>query len=350
MKKGTHLAKTKPRKKMTTQKDIAKALGISVAAVSKALNGAPDIGEDMKEAVRKKALELGYVLNATAKALRIRRSKLVGLIYSGIEKSGLTHDFFSAVLDAFRNEAEKEGYSVIFLQEREGMDYLDMVHYWDMDGVAIIYCDFNEPAIQRLIASSVPMAILNFPFQNKISVQSDSYNAGKTLIHALYDGGYRSFAIVKSEGGPRARVFKERVDGYFQALSEVGLKPVSEVSCAPYDPVTSAKATESILSECRPDVVVYTDDIAAMTGMTVLRYNGLKPFNDIGVVGFGGMKLSRLIDPVLTTFVLDMKGLGTKMASELVKWMTESSSFVPKCHFVSGSFQEGKTARLPIAK
>lgn len=330
---------------MVTQKNIADELGLSVAAVSKALSNSSDVSEEVKEKVKEMAARLGYVPNATARALQSKKSKLIGLLYSGIEKAGLSHEFFSYVMDSFRKEAEKEGYSVIFLQETPSMDYLDMVHYWDMDAVAVLYCDFSRPSVQRLIASNIPMVILNFHFNGKISVQSNSYFGEKDMIYRLYRGGYRKFALVEGEGGARAPVFKERVYAYNSALKELGLTSYGQEACKAYDPSTALEATKKILEKTKPDVLVYTDDVCALSGIVYLRSIGLVPKKDIGVVGFGGMRMSRLSKPVLTSYVLAQDSLGITAAAELIKWLKNPNTYLPKRFFIDGTFQEGDTAR-----
>mgnify|MGYP002515893937 FL=1 len=330
---------------MVTQKNIADELGLSVAAVSKALSDSSDVSDEVKTKVKEVAARLGYVPNATARALRSHKSKLIGLLYSGIEKAGLSHEFFSYVMDSFRKEAEKEGYSVIFLQETPSMDYLDMVHYWDMDAVAVLYCDFARPSVKRLIASDIPMVVLNFHFSGKISVQSNSYYGEKDLIQRLYRGGYRKFALIEGEGGARAPVFKERVYAYYATLKELGLSSCDEEACKAYDPMTSLVATKKILERTKPDVLVYTDDVCALSGIIHLKTMGITPKKDIGVVGFGGMRMSRLSNPVLTSYVLAQDSLGITAAAELIKWLKNPNSYLPKRFFIDGTFQEGDTAR-----
>ena len=85
---------------MTSLKDIASACGVSVATVSKALNNAPDIGEETRKRIRQKAEELGYTTNAAARALKTKRTYNIGVLFVDPMHGGLAHEFFSTVLDA----------------------------------------------------------------------------------------------------------------------------------------------------------------------------------------------------------------------------------------------------------
>ena len=87
---------------MASIKDIAKACGVSVATVSKALNGHNDISQATKEKVREAARQLGYMPNSAARALKTNRTYNLGVLFVDEAQSGLTHEFFGAVLDSFK--------------------------------------------------------------------------------------------------------------------------------------------------------------------------------------------------------------------------------------------------------
>ena len=85
---------------MVTITDIAKACGVSRAAVSKALNNAPDISPKTAERIREQAKALGYLPNATARALKMGKSYNIGVLFSDKTGVGLTHEYFSLILES----------------------------------------------------------------------------------------------------------------------------------------------------------------------------------------------------------------------------------------------------------
>ena len=101
-------------------KDIAQRCGVSVATVSKALNGQPDVGEETRERILAAAEKLGYMANAAARALKTNRTYNIGVLFVDQRKSGLAHEFFSSVLDSLRVEAEKSGYDITFINSNLG--------------------------------------------------------------------------------------------------------------------------------------------------------------------------------------------------------------------------------------
>ena len=100
---------------MPSLKDLAKECGVSVATVSKALNNQPDISAATRERVRAAAHRMGYLPNAAARSLKTNRTYNLGVLFVDERQSGLTHEYFSAVLDSFKVEAEKHGYDITFI-------------------------------------------------------------------------------------------------------------------------------------------------------------------------------------------------------------------------------------------
>ena len=95
---------------MVSMKDIASRCGVSVATVSKALNGHADIGEATREKVIQAANELGYTGNSAARSLKTNRSYLIGILFMDLSNSGFTHEYFASTLTNFRLEAERSGF------------------------------------------------------------------------------------------------------------------------------------------------------------------------------------------------------------------------------------------------
>ena len=100
---------------MPSLKDLAKECGVSVATVSKALNDQPDIAQATRERIHAAARRMGYLPNAAARALKTNRTYNLGVLFVDEKQSGLTHEYFSAVLDSFKVEAEKRGYDITFI-------------------------------------------------------------------------------------------------------------------------------------------------------------------------------------------------------------------------------------------
>ena len=105
---------------MSSLKDLARECGVSVATVSKALNGQSDISAATRDRVREAACRMGYVPNMAARAMKTNRTYNLGVLFVDERQSGLAHEYFSAVLDRFKVQVEKLGYDITFVNRNLG--------------------------------------------------------------------------------------------------------------------------------------------------------------------------------------------------------------------------------------
>ena len=176
---------------MPSLKDLAKECGVSVATVSKALNDQPDISPATRERVRAAAHRMGYLPNAAARSLKTNRTYNLGVLFVDERQSGLTHEYFSAVLDSFKVEAEKHGYDITFINHNisgKSMSYLEHCRYRNVDGVVIACVNFYEPQVVELVNSEVPVVTIDHVFNNRMAILSDNVFGLKALVRqAWYD-------------------------------------------------------------------------------------------------------------------------------------------------------------------
>ena len=160
---------------MASIKDIAKACGVSVATVSKALNGHNDISQATKEKVREAARQIGYMPNSAARALKTNRTYNLGVLFVDEAQSGLTHEFFAAVLDSFKRHAEGRGYDITFINHNIGhghSSYLEHCRYRGVDGVIAACIKFDDPEVIELANSNLPIVTVDHVFNNRAAVLS----------------------------------------------------------------------------------------------------------------------------------------------------------------------------------
>ena len=100
---------------MTTIKDISRACGVSPATVSKALNGYSEISKETVDLVRRTAKEMHYMPDAAARLLKTNISHHIGVLFEDGTMSGLTHEYFSLILNSVKREAEQLGYDITFI-------------------------------------------------------------------------------------------------------------------------------------------------------------------------------------------------------------------------------------------
>ncbi|MBQ3793571.1 MAG: LacI family DNA-binding transcriptional regulator, partial [Lachnospiraceae bacterium] len=235
---------------MTSLKDVAEACGVSVATVSKALRDQYDIGEETKEYIKRIADEMDYHPNSMARALKTRRTGNIGVLFVDEAQSGLTHDFFSRVLDGFKRGIEEEGFDLTFInasaEGREGMTLLQHCRYRGYDGVALACIDFEHPEVKELVQSELPVVTIDYAFENCTVVRSDNAGGEEQLVQYLYDMGHRDIAVIH---GKDSFVTRERLASIQATAKKLGMtiRPECIMLAAYRDVGATAACTRKLL-------------------------------------------------------------------------------------------------------
>ncbi len=329
--------------------DIAKALGLSNATISKALNGSPEIPQATVDRVKECARELGYVPSHFARTLKMHRSFSIGVLFVDKSQSGLRHEYFSTILNAIKVEAESRGYDITFINSENysGLrpTYLQHVKSRAIDGVVIASVDFNDPNVMELAQSNIPTVTIDHTFDGCTSIMSDNEDGVYELTKRAYKLGHRKIAFIHGED---TTVTRKRVAGYVRALTELGISAKDEyMPMARYhDPESVIEAFQALGKlKDKPTCVLCTDDISAVVLLSS-RLSGDREFIDnVSIAGYDGIYLSRMIQPVLTTYCQDSEMIGRLAASKLISQIENPKLFVPELVKVKGKLQEGSTIR-----
>ena len=333
---------------MVTLKDISKECGVSQATVSKALNGLPDIGEETANYIRSVAKRMGYLPNATARALKLGSSHNIGILFVDKTCSGLTHEYFAEILNSLKVEAERLGYDVTFISKDIGkfsMDYYRHAKYRNCDGVVIASVDFKDPDVVRLVESEIPTVTLDYAFDSRTSVLSDNVGGMQEIVKHIYEKGHRRIAFIHGED---TSVTQKRLASFFKACAAFDMHvPEEYVRPALYhDPRSSGLATRELLAlPERPTCILYPDDFSFVGGMNELEQQGLSIPDDMSVVGYDGILLSQVLRPKLTTFRQDAETMGRKAAALLIEQIENPKSWLPQLVNVSGNLLEGDSVK-----
>lgn len=325
-------------------KDIAKRCGVSTATVSKALNQQPDIGEETRTRILRIADEMGYMANASARALKTKRSYNIGVLFVDPMHGGLAHEFFSTVLDNIRNEAELHGYDLTFINRHVGQrdtSYLQHCRYRGLDGVVIASADFLDPMVTELVQSELPVVTIDHVFNDRISVLSDNLSGMDALVRYVAAKGHRKLALIHGE---MTSVTIGRLTGFHRACEELGIQVPEQMIFEGvfHDPKSCHDITEALLRQPdRPTCIFFPDDYSSLGGYNAILEAGLRIPEDISAVGYDGIPLSRIMSPVLTTWRQDTEGLGAAAAARLIEQIEHPRTAILDRVIVTGELQEG---------
>lgn len=301
--------------------DLAEHCGLSVSAVSKALNGYSDISEATRQAVMNAVQELDYHPNAHARALKGGRSYNLGVLFSDDSQSGLTHPFFSAVLEHFKREAEQEGYDITFIGHRMGngrVTYLDHCRYRKVDGVCMACLDFDDAEVREVAESELPVVTIDRRFQGVPSVMSDNEGGIRALMDYVYSLGHRRIAFVH---GPSSAVTDARLKAFRESADRLGLTVPPEylLPCRYTDPENARAIVQVLLSlPQRPTCILMCDDYNTIGAKQAAVESGVSIPGDVSLAGFDGLSQMQNFSPRLTTVYQDAPRMGREAARLLI--------------------------------
>ena len=331
---------------MVSMKDIARRCGVSVATVSKALNGQPDIGEETRQRISAVAREMGYMANAAARALKTNRTYNLGVLFVDERRSGLGHEYFSSMLESFKMVAEQRGYDITFINHKVGgrpTSYLQHCLYRGVDGVVVACIDFADDRVKELADSAIPMVTIDHGFPNRMVVGSDNTDGVGELVRYVYGKGHRKIAFLHGE---QSTVTRSRLAGFYRSCEELGIQvPEGYVrECVYHDPDRCAQATRELLAlPDRPTCILFPDDFSYIGGMNVIHEMGLRIPEDVSAVGYDGIHLARVMN--LTTYSQNVQDIGKIAAEKLIELIEHPKTTAIERILVPGGLLEGTSVK-----
>jgi len=335
--------------RMVSMKDIAAACGVSVATVSKALNDHKDIGSNTKQSIKNMAKEMGYFPNLSARALKTNRTYNLGVLFADESMSGLTHSYFSNVLDSFKVTAEEQGYDITFLncsrKRKNRMSYVEHARYRGLDGIMIACIFFEDPEVVELLSSNVPVVTIDYVFDGNMSVTSDNISGMKELVTYIIGKGHKKIAYIH---GNETSVTVNRLSSFYNITEEFGLQiPDEYVRPGFYtDMQLAAKRTEELLDLKEPPTcIIYPDDYAAIGGINVIRNRGLRVPQDISIAGYDGISIAYQFQPNLTTVKQNTREIGKIAAEKLIDLIEKPKSTLIEQVIVKAELVKGDSVK-----
>ena len=312
---------TTPEKKEVTIYDIAEALGISAATVSRGLKNHPAIKQSTKERIFAQAERMGYRFNTFARNLRTKRTHTIGVIVPRLNSM-----FMSDVIAGMEKVSNDSGYELIISQSLESMEKetknaMTMFNS-RVDGllVSLAYDTTDINHFNRFISKRIPLIFFDRVFEHPDcpTIIINNAKAAYEMTCHLINEGCRS--IVHVTGNLKRNVYDMRFKGYKEALAEHGI-PFQDDWLIVNDLSTGGgiQAAEQILGmEEKPDAVFVTNDTCAVSCMLELKRRGLTVPGDILVAGFNNDPLSTVVSPGLTTVNYQGQEMGKVAAKTLI--------------------------------
>lgn len=305
------------KKRLTSLRDLADELGISISTVSRALKNNPMISPELTQKIKQLAMERNYIPNPLAMGLLRQQTKMIGVIVPDL----VTH-FYSSIISGIEEVAKENGYFIIIASSNESLEKeIESVQNLLKSRVeGLIVCISQETNsfehFEKLVQSEIPVVFFDrIPEITEVpSVTVDGVEAAKNVTLHFYENGCRRIAYIS--GPEHLNISKQRKAGYLRGLQDCGLEFNHEllVECS-LNAHEATIATQKLLSLKQiPDAIFGINDTIAFAAMKEIRKHKLKIPEDIALVGFTDEFHSTVVEPALTSVTHPTLQMGREAA------------------------------------
>jgi LacI family xylobiose transport system transcriptional regulator len=304
-----------------TLAEIAAEAGVSLATVSKVLNGRTDVAPGTRARLEDHLARNGYTRRATS-----QRSELIELVFHELEPS-----WSMEVIEGVEEVAHAAGLSVVLTvsgdRHAPSSDWIDGVLRRRPLGVVMVFSDIAAPHREKLRSRGIPFVIVDpagDPSPEVPSVGSANWAGGLAATRHLIELGHRRIAAIT---GPEDMMCSlARVDGYRSAMNAAGL-PIDPawIRFGDFHPGGGeAQAREVLAMDDAPTAIFAGSDLQALGAIAAARARGLSVPDDLSVVGYDDIALARWMSPQLTTVHQPLRRMGEE-ATRLVLRMARGA-------------------------
>jgi LacI family transcriptional regulator len=304
---------------MADIKDVAAHAGVSVATVSRVLNGNPKVAPDAEARVRAAIEALHYRRNAVARSLRTDATKTLGLIIGDI-----LNPFFAELARAVEDEARTMGYTVVIGNADERADRQD--HYvrtlleQRVDGLLICPTAEVTPLVRDLAGAGGPLVFLDrtLPGLEVPAVRVDGTEAIRDLVAHLVGLGHRRIAFIS--GPEQLSTGRERKGAFVAAMAEHGLSvPAGYLEAGDFQAASGRTITARFLDLPEPPEVIFAgDNLMALGALDEIRARGLRVPGDVALASFDDVPWFVHLDPPITAISQPAQELGRRAVRALL--------------------------------
>jgi len=318
--------------KITIQ-DIARALNITAATVSRALNNHPAIKEATKKVVKETAIKLNYQPNKIASSLRLGKSNIIGVIIPSAEIN-----FFGSVVHGIEKVANENNYNVLIYQSNEMYEYekkgVQAFLQSQVDGVlaSISKESMNLDHYSEIKKRGVPLILFDRA-SDELGVSSvvvDDYAGAFAATKHLIEQGCRRIAHIG--GQQHVSIFNQRLKGYIDALNVHHIAVDDDLII--YGKVSIESGRECmtrLLDHPRPPNGVFAvEDFTALGAMQVIKAAGKSMPDDVAIVGFANEAFGEYLTPSLSSVNQQTVTMGEEAAKLLFEGLKNGDTYKDK--------------------
>jgi LacI family transcriptional regulator len=296
-----------------TIRDVAKRAQLSVATVSRALNGFSNVSEQARERIQSAVRDLGYVPHAGARSLSLARNNAIGVVLPDLHG-----EFFSEFVRGMDREASRHGYLLLLSNFHGGSDQAANVlkaMRGRVDGLIVMAPHLGPSELASAIPGGILSVLINTREgpEHHAAIHLDNAAGVRAVIDHLAGLGRKR--LVHIAGPPNNMDAQERAEAFRQAVAAHELH--GEVVHGDFEMESGAAAISALLSKgARLDAVFAANDNMAIGAIEALREAGLCVPEQVAVVGFDDIPLARHLG--ITTVRVRIAELGQRAVARLL--------------------------------
>jgi LacI family transcriptional regulator len=306
-----------PMKKRPTVADVARAAGVSMMTVSRAINNKPGLSDELRQKILALVDEMGYRPSQIAQGLATRQTSTVGLVVPDI-----TNPFYAPIARGAEDVAYEYGYSVFLINTAGELDReavaLDSLWRKEIDGAILCSLRMPNDALESHVSRFPAVVLFNRelkkPMPNVVTINVNDQRGAMVAVEHLVESGRRQIAYLS--GPSNSYSSQRRLEGYRQALRNANLPfdphLVEGVSLQENSLQASVQAAVLALLARRPDLdgIFAFNDLVAISAIQVCQEQGKTVPQDVSIIGADDIPLGTVIRPQLSTLHVSLTHIG----------------------------------------
>ncbi len=312
-----------------TMKDVARKSGLSIATISKYINGG-NVLEENRAVIDKAIKELGFEVNEIARGLKTNKTMTIGLLIPSLENI-----FFTSIVSNIESVLIKNGYSTIICDYKEDKKLekqkLDFLVKKMVDGIITMPMGCDLEVINSVITRNIPVVLIDRALKGVEcdTVLVDNLNASYNAVEQLIILGHKRIGIICGPGD--IYTAQERLKGYERVHEDYDMTIDSELIKKGDYQVESGYSLllELIKMKEPPTAVLVTNYEMTLGAVMAINESDIKVPDDISFIGFDNLQLAKVVKPPLSIVVQPVKQIGEVAANMILRRLKGDNSNFP---------------------
>jgi LacI family transcriptional regulator len=314
-----------------TIKDVARAAEVSVASVSRALNGHRNMAAPTRKRILAVAKKLRYTPHSAARTLITRRTQTIGALLPDLHG-----EFFSELIRGIDLAARARGLHLLLSSSHgDAVEAAAALRAMQgrVDGFLMMSPHADAGFLRQNLRAELPLVLMNTPLKRArcAVLNIDNYGGAFAMVQHLVACGRRRIALIAGPAGNFDAA--ERLRGYTAAMARFAPTMPSQVLAGDFTEEAGYNAAHELLaSKLRPQAAFAANDMMAVGCLYALREAGVRVPEDIAVCGFDDIPIARLTTPALTTVRVRIVDFGTRALERLAAMIDDSADAASEKH------------------